>query len=184
MHIKHFVNLTNGLEFIHQLPHYEFIRIQSSTIEQKNWFKLFSDLDNNFLMNLVIGNKCIVYDCGTNRKMSKTIYLGVPMINYVLSKFFDLELPPAIRYSRTGLEQFNETTFYNSIYDNLFNHNCRNEKLSLKHKLKYYKKFINCTKIKLTGISVATTHDGDYAYYSNLLNQHNKNNQTLTIQLV
>src|SRR5574343_1708626 len=81
---KHFINLTNGLEifennteFVKIVNEVNFIYVASTTIENKNYIKLFSELDHNFLFNLAIGNNVIFYDFGTNRKLSKTCYLAI-----------------------------------------------------------------------------------------------------------
>ena len=59
---KHFINLTNGIEAIPFLDNYEFVRIPSTYCEAKAWDKLMLSLDSNFLMNLAVGNTCIIYD--------------------------------------------------------------------------------------------------------------------------
>ena len=62
---KNYINLTNGIEAIREyhLSDYSFIRIQSTACEQKLWDKLILDLDYDFLMNVALGNECVVW-CG------------------------------------------------------------------------------------------------------------------------
>ena len=50
---KNWINLTNGIEDIENLDNFSFIRIQSTTLERKDYIKLFLDLDHNFLIHLV-----------------------------------------------------------------------------------------------------------------------------------
>ena len=169
MKIKHFINLTNGIEFIPYLNDYEFIRIQSTTIEQKNWIKLFSDLDHNFIMNLVLGNKCHVYDCGSKRLLSKTIYLGVPLINYVLSKYFEFRLPYPVRASTRGVPIYNEEKYYNEIFDFLFVHNRTKEKTHLIRKIKYYKKFLHTDRLYLIGHSMSSRNDDKHPFFAQMI---------------
>lgn len=179
MKTKHFVNLTNGILAIPELDQagipYEFIRIQSTTLENKNWIKLFTDLDHNFLINLALGNMCIVYDYGTNRPYSKTIYMGLEIIRYILNRYWynydDLE---ARRYTRNGKSFVNGMRgYYNEIYEKLFIYDSTKEKIALKNKLKYYKRFLNDNTINLEGRSESTDKDGNYEYMSNLLKKYN-----------
>ena len=81
-----FINLTNGLEFFDKVDNPQFLRIRSTTLERKDFLFLLMDLDHNFLMNLALGKECVVYDCGTNKALSKTIYLGIPFIRYALQR--------------------------------------------------------------------------------------------------
>jgi hypothetical protein len=81
----HYINLTNGIEFIPKLKTYRFLRLQSSICENKKWNYLLQDLDNDFLMNLAIGNTCIVYDCSNKRKIPRSLYQGLKFIIYILN---------------------------------------------------------------------------------------------------
>lgn len=85
MATKRYVNLTNGIEAISQLnlSDYSFIRIQSTICEQKLWDRLIQDLDYDFLMNVALGNKCVVYDYGANKPIPRAIYQGLEFINRV-----------------------------------------------------------------------------------------------------
>ena len=68
-----YINLTNGIEAIPRLSgNYKFIRIQSTICEQKLWDKLIQELDYDFLMNLALGNECIVYDFWSKKTYSKS----------------------------------------------------------------------------------------------------------------
>ena len=55
--IKYYLNLTNGIEFLDNPDFnedYRFVRIQSTTCERHLWNKLLSDLDYNFLLDLLL----------------------------------------------------------------------------------------------------------------------------------
>ena len=83
---KLYINLTNGIEDIPFLSSfYSFIRIQSTWCEQKEWDKILQDLDYGFLMDLAIGNKCIVID-RSKRGTSRAIFQGLEFIKYALNK--------------------------------------------------------------------------------------------------
>jgi hypothetical protein len=169
--IKHFVNLTNGIEKIPQLSNFSFIRIQSTTLERKNYYKLFADLDNNFLMWLALGKECIVYDFGTNRPLSKTIYLGLPIIEYCLNKFwFNYEQNKVFvgKNYKTECKQYIEKEIYQKYF--VYHSEKKLEaKIWLSIKLKYYKKYLIGNKINLKGISSSTTHDSDITFFKNIL---------------
>lgn len=143
---KHFINLTNGIEHIEDLIEcgYEinFIRVQSTTIERKDYVKLINDLDHNLLMYLALGYDCYFYDCGTNRVMSKTCSIGVHLINYILRRRWTEVVPAAIRYSKNGKYTYNEEKFYDHVYNHLFVYNQDGEKAKLKKKIDYYKRYI------------------------------------------
>ena len=132
------------------------------------------DLDHNLLMNLAIGNKCVIYDCGTNRKFSKTIYLGVPLIRYVLNRrWFGLD-ETAYRLSRDGKHKFDETKYFSDIYESLFVHNQNKHKGRLKVKLDYYKKFLLTDQVHLSGVSMSTSMDGQYQYFKNKVKENDR----------
>lgn len=170
--IKHFVNLTNGIEAIPSINgEINFLRIQSTTLERKDWIKLFTELDYNFLMYLALGYECNVYDYGTNRLFSKTIYQGLPIIKYVLSKYWlGIEIP-AERLTRSGQTIAADKKMYDHIYDQLFTYNSTKEKHSLKNKYKYFKQYLRTDEIKLYGISDSTQNDGNVPYYRDILHK-------------
>lgn len=173
---KHFINLTNGIEAIPDLPpEYSFIRIQSTTLERKNYYKLFSDLDHNFLMWLSLGYECRVYDFGTNRPVSKTIYLGIPIIQYCLNKYWlGYEMPEVWAGRKFNM---NIKGYINDcIYSPLFCYHGEKHlqvKIALDVKFKYYRKFIpeNLKQINLVGVSQSTSHDSDIDFYRRILKE-------------
>lgn len=71
---------------------YRSIRIQSTICEQKNWDRLIQDLDYDFLMNLALGHKCVVYDFGAKKPIPRAVYQGLEFVKYVLnSRWLDQE---------------------------------------------------------------------------------------------
>jgi len=166
MKTKNFLNLTNGLEFEVKNPN--FIRIQSTTLERKDYLKLLLDLDHNFLMWLALGYKCNVYDCGTNKPFSKTIYSGIEIIRYCLNREWYGIIPKDVKRIKRNGEQTTEdiSGYYNSIYENLFVYDNNKSKEKLKRKLRYYKRYLNSDQVHLFGISKSTYNDGKIDYYS------------------
>lgn len=173
--IKSFLNTTNGIEYLEEVKAsgvpYGFIRIQSTTLERKDYLKLLGDLDHDFLMHLALGFQCNVYDCGTNRECSKSIYGGIEIIRYVLNKYwYGIEPDNVPKRCRDGSYCSQDMKpYFEQIYDSIFIWDQNKEKEKVKQKLKYYKKYLNSTQINLTGISKSTIHDGDYQFYRQLL---------------
>ena len=165
-----FLNLSNGTEAITEIEApFSFIRIQSTTLERKDYIKLFLDLDHNFLLHLALGYHCIVHDRGTNRKNSKVISRGIPIIEYVLNRYWYGIEEKCWFKQRNGVSFLDETGYASSIYDNLFVYDSNSEKQKVKTKLKYYKKFLNSDRVHLQGESVSTKNDGNYPYFFELL---------------
>ena len=171
------MNLTNGLEAIEKynldVNNLNFMYIASTTLENKNYLKLLTDLDHNFLFNLAIGNKVIFYDFGTNRKLSKTCYFGIPFIKYCLTRFLLGVNDDNFCYKHpkhSKAIKFSEIERFNFLYDSIFIYNNNKEKEFLKNKLKKYKnKFLLTNAINLEFISESTVNDGNYNYYKNLI---------------
>ena len=141
---KHYINLTNGIEWIPRLQvPYSFCRITSTDIEKGNWVAVLRDLDADLLLNLALGHTCHVYDCGTRRVMSKTITKGLP---YILSSLHNIW---------NGFDIVADTA----------------DKREMKRKLRYFNRYYRNTPIQMVGHCFATDNDGDREYYTDLLNQ-------------
>lgn len=138
---KHFINLTNGLEWAAELPDFSLIRIESTAIEKDDWDRVMRDLDANFLMSLALGHTCHVYDCGTRREISKTISVGLP---YIRDRLKATWLDRKEGEARTDAEK------------------------ATKRKLKYFQRYVATDEIRLIGHSRATVSDGDKPFYRDL----------------
>lgn len=137
--IKHFLNLTNGLEWFNEVENPSLIRIESTAIEHKDWLRVLRDLDANFLMCVARGYQCHIYDCGTRREISKTISFGVPFLKSQLKEYW--EGKPKL---------------------------LTKESQELGRKLSYFRKYY-CGNIDIIGHSRRTEHDGDVEFYKNIL---------------
>lgn len=137
----HFLNLTNGLEW--DIPNAQYIRIESTAIEHDDTWRILRDLDANFLLHLSLGHICHVYDCGTNREVSKTISVGLPLIEKWLYKFWTGEKIPLL----TDIQR------------------------ECGRKIKYFRRYFT-GKIHLIGHSKSTCHDGDVEFYKKALENH------------
>ena len=61
--MKHYINLTNGIGLIKDLPRVDgFLRIQSTACEQKRWWQIIADLDYSFMVDVACGHDCMSYD--------------------------------------------------------------------------------------------------------------------------
>lgn len=167
---KHYVNLTNGIEALANLPPGEpwsFIRLQSTTVERKDWLKLFgSDLDHDFYMHLALGYCCVLHDRGTRRKNSKTVYYAVPLVRYVLDRRWYGLVPEVALFGRAG--NLNGARFFDEVYRSIFDHRGP-ETSRVKTRIDYYRRYTVGPRVLLEGRSEATTHDGDTAYYVDLV---------------
>ena len=160
--IKNYVNLTNGIEALQQykLAHYAFIRIQSTACEQHSWDKILQDLDYDFLMNVALGNECVIYDYGTRKPVPRAIYQGVEFIKYVLNRFwYNIETEIYISRSRKD-RGANATDYFDKAYHLLSERTFK--------KLKYFRQFLNGA-INIRCITSSTSHDNDKGFYANIL---------------
>lgn len=143
-----FINLTNGIEAIPDLPNWSVVRICSTTIEKEDWEYLIGDLDHNLLFFLSQGVDCHIYDFGTRREFSKTISFGVPFIKNVLTHcWLGIHFPPADKLMRAETKSSQH----------------------MKRKVNYYRKILRTSEVRLFGHSKRTEHDGDMSYYQEIL---------------
>jgi len=171
---KHYINLTNGIEWIENIPIDGFLRIRSTTLERHDFLFLMMDLDHNLLMHLALGYKCIIYNCGTRKEFSRTVYQGIPIINYILNRrWYDInpDFIPRVRRNGTLDESMNLFEYFDHIYKNLFVHDMNSNKVKLKVKLDYYKRFLGGIKVLLEGKSISTINDGNYDYFSSKIKE-------------
>lgn len=141
MRVRHYLNLTDGLEWSADVPDHSFVRIESTAIERGDWCRVFRDLDADLLMNLAMGNECHVYDCGTRRETSKTISVGVPYIKDKLRLWWI-----------DGAELVALTDGWREA----------------KRKVMYFRRYLATDEIRLVGHSRRTDRDGDLDFYKTL----------------
>ena len=158
MAVRYYINLTNGLEFLEKTEQCNcaFIRIQSTACEQKRWGEILMDLDYTFLMDLALGNECFVIDYSQKKDMPRSLYQGLEWIKYALGRvWFDRHYKPCVK-------GHNCIAYFDTEFEKI-------KKGKAIMKLKYFKKFIKCTELKLHTITGRTKRDGDYEYYSKIL---------------
>lgn len=176
MTTRHFVNLTNGLEslgsLVEQGASWSFLRLCSTTIERRDWVKLFlSDLSDDLLVHLALGWTCVVHDRGTNRPLSKTVYYALPLVKYVLDRrWYGLQPAEVWNQGRRGGQGSNVAAAYAKIYHDLFVH-AQADTGRVKRRVEYYRRYLvdrPANGVNLVGACSATTRDGDGAYYRGL----------------
>lgn len=161
-----YINLTNGIEHIPKLEFegesYRFIRIQSTICERKLWDRLIQDLDYDFLMNIALGNKCVIYDYGTRKPIPRAVYQGVEFLKYVLHKrWLNKEyLSDCNRSNGDHHIRKDCNSYFESCYRNLEDRT--------KKKLDYFKPYV-MDKINIVTVTDATIHDGDKDFYKDIL---------------
>lgn len=168
MKTKYYLNLTNGIEFFLSRSNADigFIRIQSTACEQKRWEYILSEIDYDFLMNLVIGNKCIVVDYSAKKNIPRSIYQGLEWIKFVLDRvWFDGKYKPFVK-------EYNCEKYFTEQFQKIKNGKVIN-------KIKYFKKFIMTDNFNLQVITEKTDHDGDYPFYFNVLKNKSENEVNL-----
>lgn len=153
MKTVNFINLTNGLELLDLIPNPHFVRIQSTACEQKRWDFIIQDLDHTFLLNLAIGNHCVVWDC-SHKGESRAIWQGLPWIKFALENYWWGN--PQIPF----VKKHNVLNYFGQCYKTITE--------ETKSKLSYYFKFIKKSRsfdLDLTGKSMVTHKDGNYVFF-------------------
>lgn len=106
---RHYINLTNGLAALDHVratgESWSITRIRSTTLERADWYGLLMvDLDADLLLHLALGVECVIHDRGTRRPLSKTLYFGVPLVRYLLERWWYGRQPASVptRGPRSG----------------------------------------------------------------------------------
>jgi len=157
-----YINLTNGIESLPTLPDgFRFIRIQSSTCERKLWNKLIQELDYDFLLNIAIGNECVIYDYGARKPVPRAVYQGIEFLKYVLYKrWLNEEYLTDCNRSKGNYIRKDCNSYFESCYRNLDSRT--------KKKLDYFKPYV-VGEINIKTVTDATIHDGDKEFYKEIL---------------
>lgn len=156
MKTKHFINLTNGIQAIqdYNLTDVSFIRIKSTQCEQKRWEEIILTISDDFLMNVAMGNYCIVYDYGANKEVPRAVWQGLEWIKYCLSlRWYGEEYQPVDR------AETQKSYFYRTY--------CELSRIA-KRRLDYFQQYNNGPFI-IQAITKSTTHDGEREYYQQVM---------------
>ena len=151
----YYLNLTNGLEALENFyfSNLDFIRIQSTKLEQHLLEDVLMDLDYDFLMHLALGYRVRIYDFSI-KKTSRAMWQGVKWIEYVLNKIW---------FNRKIKIERGMHIYFEEKYKELSK--------KARKKIKYFRKFLKTDHLDIGVICEATQFDGDYDYYSSVLDK-------------
>jgi len=116
------------------------------------------DIDNNFLMMLAIGRKCIVLDCTSRKKKNNTsraCWQGLAWIRYCLNKIW-----------------FNKETELKYGMKAYFDEQYRLLDKCTKNKIKYYRKFLKTDSLDLHYLCKPTDNDGKTEFYKSIVDKY------------
>jgi len=130
-----YLNLTAGLSVKEKYPDARIVYIRSSHLESHAFNNLFYTLSDDLLYHLACGERCRIIDCTSNR-CSKVIKTGIPLIKFVLAKYW---------FNREERPRKFSWEFLVRVISSL------DKKTTAK--LKGYKRFLNTDEVKLEGIS-------------------------------
>lgn len=162
-----FFNLTNGIEWLPLLSfgaqkcHYNYIRLQSTWCEQHRWDDILADLDYTFLLHLRVRGIAYVFDCSQKNSLSRALYQGLTWVQYALNRYWYNNGERAIM--KTPYDKMDVTDYFDKEYKKL-------SKRTLA-KLNYLKKFTGYGKVYIVPHCMRTTHDGDYEFYDEIIQQ-------------
>jgi hypothetical protein len=150
--IRHFVNLTNGIQAIKAfgLTEYDFVRIKSTDVQYGRWAKIIRDLDCNFLMWAARGYECWIYDASKKKSEPDALAWGAPWIRYVLNRYW-----LGLRWLEDGEGSWDER--YNAL---------RKEDLV---KLDYIKQFMIAERVIIRTCITRAYADDEFDHYNDIL---------------
>lgn len=105
----HFVNLSNGTACIPHIqangfdPH--FMRIQSTSCEQKRWGDVVLGAGPDFMYRLAQGENITVHDCSERHRITRACWQGITVIRYFAGKAWGVDAGKPImrgRHDATG----------------------------------------------------------------------------------
>ncbi|GAB5362467.1 hypothetical protein AAMO2058_000799400 [Amorphochlora amoebiformis] len=168
--IKHFINLTDGIEVMEDLvelgvPRNEigFVRIMSSQCEQDDFEGILMSLDHNLLMHLALGHICLIYDLGSRQLhwpdhavgIPRAIWWGLEWTRFALSSCWKLG---------DGL-----ASLRGRDVSNMFARRLLGISKKIKKKMRYYRTFLRTDRVNLFGVYRRTEHDADNDFYKKIL---------------
>jgi hypothetical protein len=149
----HYVNLSSGIEWVPVLlaegADVRYVRIQSTWCEQKRWGDILLQLGDDFLMNLALGRRCVVYDASKSPP-SRALWQGVPWVRFALTARWFGRVEPVLM--RNGIEC---SGYFGECLVGLDR--------KVKRKVDYFRKFLDTDGVRLWTKCMQTENDGRYA---------------------
>ncbi|KAL1503986.1 hypothetical protein AB1Y20_010402 [Prymnesium parvum] len=180
--VKHFINLSNGIEALEPLARaglaadsVSFVRVQSSHCEARDFDGILSSLDHNLLMHLALGFECRVYDYGSRgnvwenargeaelRFVPRALWWGLEWARYALHTLW--RLPPARE----------PPTLRGVNVQSLFDAQMRKLPKPLGKRLKYYRPYVaaDLAELRLRCFYAETDLDGNREAYGAMLRRY------------
>ena len=171
--LKHFVNLTNGIELLPWmrqagLPEPCYMRLESTACEQQRYAHILDTLDASLAMSLAMGSACVVYDCGSRdgkHGVPRALWYGTEFIKYALHSLWFPELG-ATRPSAV-LRGYNVAAHWDTVLSGLPD--------STKKRVRYYAPYARrCNpkgELLLFGAYKLTERDNDAEFYVETLSR-------------
>jgi hypothetical protein len=153
---KHYINLTNGIEFLDQLDHRTacFIRIQSTHCEQKRYEDIIMSLSDDLLMHLALGFDCVIHDASHHGE-PRALWQGVAFIKMLVRLLW-----------------FNKKTILPNGMHADFAKRIKELSDRALNRIKYYRKFLYCNDISIKCVSIETRHDGKYNIFRHKISRY------------
>jgi hypothetical protein len=176
--LRHFINLTNGIEVIPQLlangvreNEINYIRLQSTHCESRNYNGIIESLDATLLMSLARGDICLLYDYGSRGTGSligeddekygipRAYWMGVEYIRHTLASVWNLE--------ESGGKEATQVKRYVRGYNSgpHFDEQIAAMPKTLRRKLKYFRPYVATRHLHLYPIYRRTLHDADKQFH-------------------
>lgn len=175
--VKHFINLTNGLEVLPELlatgismNDINYCRIQSTHAENTNYYGIIESLDTSLLMHLALGNVCLLYDYGSRGTgqligaadhrfgIPRSYWWGCEWIRHVLAHYW--HLPESLQAKRNVRGYNSKRTFDEQIAQ---------MPAPLQRRLKFYRPYLSTQTLHLYPLYSKTVHDGEKDFYFDLV---------------
>lgn len=163
-------NLTNGIEVIPYLNEYNipyrFCRFRSCSFEQANWNDSIADMPDDMLMGLAVGRRQIVIDFGANRPCPRALRQGLMIAIRRISLSWGFVVDDHMWIcNRQGIPM---------IVGNEFARQAMRIDKKQESRLKYFRRYVNTDRLKLTMMCAPTSHDGDYERHVNIVQNYYK----------
>lgn len=163
-----YVNLTTGLEYFDH-PAFGldfndvtgFTRLQSTALEQVRYDEFITQVPDDMIFRLALGQECWVYDAGSRSPngVSHVIWQGLPFIKYVLWRTW---FPHTPLPEKPVVHQMNVSGFFELQYEALSPRNYK--------RLAYpRRRGFDPRRPRLHGAPLRAEHDGDPGYYGGVV---------------
>jgi hypothetical protein len=151
--IINYINLSSGLIWLDEptgpINNINYVRIQSTTCEQKRWSEIIEDLSEDFFVHLALGHTCVVWDGSAKKDVSRALYQGLPWILYACElNWYGQAKIPVVRGN-------NVNSYFFQCYQKLSNR--------AKKKLTYLKKYVNVPTLNYGWKCKRSDLDGKYS---------------------